>query len=221
MESVADRTKRVRKIITRLKKAYPDADCLLHYSTPLELLIATIMSAQCTDERVNKTTPAVFAKYATAADYAVAPTDELEALIRSCGTFRNKAKAIKAACTQIAEKHGGEVPRTMDALQGLDGVGRKTANVVLGTVFGVPAIIIDTHAMRLSGRLALASPHNVKQKYADKIEKELAEVVAPKHQTLFSHQLTWHGRFCCKARKPECPRCPIVALCPYPDKTEG
>ena len=221
MEPVADRKKRVRKIIAKLRKAYPDADCLLHYSTPLELLVATILSAQCTDDRVNMTTPTVFAKYKTAADYAGVPLEDLEPLIRSCGTFRNKAKAIKAACTQIVEKHDGEVPGTMDELYGLDGVGRKTANVVLGTAFGVPSIIVDTHALRLSGRLGLASPHNVKQKYADKIEKELIEVVPPKDQTLFSHQLTWHGRFCCKARKPNCPGCAIASLCPYPDKAEA
>ena len=220
MEPLADRKKRVKKITTKLKKAYPDAHCLLDHSGPLELLVATIMAAQCTDERVNKTTPTLFAKYKSAADFAAASTDELEPLIRSCGTFRNKAKAIKAACTEIAEKHGGEVPRDLATLSSLPGIGRKTANVVLATCFGVPGIIVDTHALRLSGRLGLATPHNVEKKYADKIEKELMEAVPERDWTLFSHLLTWHGRFCCSARRPECPRCPIEKLCPYPQKSK-
>ena len=221
MESLADRKKRVRKIIAKLGKQYPDVRCMLDFSTPLELLVATILSAQCTDERVNMTTPTLFRKYRTAKAYAGAPLEELEGLIKSCGTFRNKAKAIKAACTAIAETHGGEVPGTMDELHALDGVGRKTANVVLGNAFDVPSIIVDTHVLRLSGRLGLAKPHNVAKRYADKIEQELLEVVSPAARTRFSHLLTWHGRRCCAARKPRCPECVIDSLCPYPDKTQA
>ncbi len=219
MESLADRKARVRKIIAKLGKAYPDAHCLLDHSSPLELLVATILAAQCTDERVNKTTPALFKRFKSAADFAAAPIEELEGMIRSCGTFRNKARAIVACCKELVEKHGGQVPAEMAVLSNLPGVGRKTANVILGTCFGVPAIIVDTHALRLSGRLGLADPHNVEKKYADKIEKELAELAPQKDWTLFSHLLTFHGRYCCTARKPECPRCPVAALCPYEEKT--
>jgi len=219
MESIADRKKRVRKIITKLKKQYPDPRCMLDFSTPLELLVATILAAQCTDERVNMTTPTLFAKYRTARDYAEASLPELEGLIKSCGTFRNKAKAIKAACGEIVAKHGGEVPSTMEELHALTGIGRKSANVIMGCAFGVPSIIVDTHVLRLSGRLGLATPHNVEKKYADKIEKELLEVVPPKARTHFSHLLAWHGRHCCTARKPRCPECAIEKLCPYPDKS--
>ena len=219
MEPLADRKKRVRKIITRLKKAYPDPRCMLDFETPLELLVATILAAQCTDERVNRTTPTLFRKYRAAKDYAQAPLPELEGLIRSCGTFRNKAKAIKAACGEIVERHGGEVPDTMDELYALTGVGRKSANVIMGCAFAVPSVIVDTHVLRLSGRLGLATPHNVEKKYADKIERELLEILPRKARTLFSHLLAWHGRGCCTARKPRCPECAIETLCPCPDKS--
>jgi endonuclease-3 len=221
MEPVADRKKRVARLMAKLKKAYPDARCLLDHSSPLELLVATILAAQCTDERVNKTTPEVFARYKAAADYAAAAPDELEPLIRSCGTFRNKAKAIKAACQALVEKHGGQVPAEMEALSSLPGVGRKTANVVLANCFGVPGIIVDTHMIRVAGRLGLASPHNVEKKYAEKIEKELMEAVPQNDSTLFSHLMTFHGRRTCFARKPDCPSCAVTALCPYPEKTPG
>jgi endonuclease-3 len=221
MEPVADRKKRVAKLMAKLKKAYPDARCLLGHSSPLELLVATILAAQCTDERVNKTTPGVFARYKAAADYAAAAPDELEPLIRSCGTFRNKAKAIKAACQALVEKHGGQVPAEMEALSSLPGVGRKTANVVLANCFGVPGIIVDTHMIRVAGRLGLASPHNVEKKYAEKIEKELMDAVPQNDSTLFSHLMTFHGRRTCFARKPDCPSCAVTALCPYPEKTPG
>ena len=221
MESLTDRTARVSKIIARLQKEYGDARCLLDYSSPLELLVATVLAAQCTDERVNRTTPALFARYRSAADFAAAPPEDLEPIIRSCGTFRNKAKAIIACCKELAEKHGGQVPADMGVLSNLPGVGRKTANVVLANCFGVPAIIVDTHALRLSGRLGLADPHNVEKKYAEKIEKELMAAVPRTDWTLFSHLITFHGRRCCYARKPECPRCVVNALCPYPGKTAG
>lgn len=220
MEPVAERRKRVRKIITSLKKEYPDARCMLEFRTPLDLLVATILAAQCTDARVNVTTPTLFQKYETPADYAKAPQEELEGLIRSCGTFRRKAAAIRACCQAIIERHGGEVPRDLEALAALPGVGRKTGNVLLGNVFGVPSIIVDTHVLRLSGRLGLATPHNVEKKYADKVELELVEVVPRKDGTLFSHLIGFHGRAICVARKPRCPQCAINPLCPYPEKTE-
>jgi len=219
MESLADRKSRIRKIIARLRKAYPDARCLLDHENPLQLLVATILAAQCTDERVNKTTPALFKRFRSATDFAAAPLDELEQMIRSCGTFRNKARAIVACGKELAEKHGGQVPAEMDVLSRLPGVGRKTANVVLANCFDVPGIIVDTHMIRVAGRLGLADPHNVEKKYADKIEKELMEAVPRKQWTLFSHLMTFHGRRCCTARKPACPRCPVAALCPYPEKT--
>jgi len=221
MESLEERKKRVRKIISGLKKRYPDARCLLDHSNPLELLVATILAAQCTDERVNLTTPAVFERYRTAADYARAPLPRLEKLFKSCGTFRQKARAVKAACQALVERHGGEVPRDLAALASLPGVGRKTANVVVANAFGVPGIIVDTHVLRLSGRLGLATPHNVEKKYADKVEAELAEVVPKKDWTLFSHLLSFHGRHICKARRPACGECPIARLCPFPEKQTG
>jgi len=221
MEPLADRKKRARKIIAKLQKAYPDTRCLLDFNSPLELLIATILAAQCTDERVNLTTPTLFQRYRTARDYAEASLEDLEPLIRSCGTFRNKAKAIKAASQALVERHGGEVPASLDALSGLPGVGRKTANVVLANCFGVPSIIVDTHVLRVSGRLGLASPHNVEKKYADKIEQELMEAAPQEQWTLFSHLLTFHGRRCCHARTPSCPECPIEPLCPFPEKTRA
>ncbi len=220
MESLADRKARIGKIIAALKKEYSDAKCLLDYSSPLELLVATILAAQCTDERVNKTTPALFARFRSAADFAAAPIEELEGMIRSCGTFRNKARAIIACCAELAAKHGGKVPADMEVLSSLPGVGRKTANVVLANCFGVPGIIVDTHMIRVAGRLGLADPHNVEKKYAEKIERELAEAVARKDWTVFSHLMTFHGRRCCYARKPECSRCPVNRLCPWPEKHE-
>jgi len=220
MEKPADRKKRVRKIIACLKKVYPDVKCMLDFTNPLELMVGTILSAQCTDKRVNMTTPTIFGRYKTAADYAEAPLEDLEELFKSCGTFRNKAKAVKAACGEIVEKHGGEVPGDMERLHGLPGLGRKSANVILGCAFGVPSIIVDTHVVRLSGRLDLATPHFVEKKYAEKIERELLDIVPEKDRTLFSHLIGTHGRECCVARKPRCPDCPIRDLCPYPDKTE-
>jgi endonuclease-3 len=194
---------------------------MLDHQTPLDLLVATILAAQCTDARVNLTTPTVFAQYHTPADYANAPVEELERLFKSCGTFRQKARAVKACCQALIERHGGEVPADLDALAALPGVGRKTGNVVLGNCFGVPSLIVDTHVLRLSGRLGLASAHNVEKKYAGKVEQELLEVVPPKDRTLFSHLLAFHGRAICVARKPECPRCGIHEFCPFPDKTEA
>jgi endonuclease-3 len=209
-ESLPAKAARTEEIINRLRKAYPDAHCELNYSNPLELLIATILSAQCTDKQVNITTAELFKKYRTAADYAQAELSELEQEIRRLGFFRNKAKNIQAGCRKLVERHGGEVPRTMEELVQLDGVGRKTANVVLGNAFGInEGIVVDTHVSRLSQRLGLT-----REKTPEKIERDLEKLVPRKLWTLFSHLLIWHGRRRCTARKPDCPHCEVQALCP-------
>jgi endonuclease-3 len=182
----------------------------LNFRTPLELLIATILSAQCTDKRVNIVTAELFAKYRTAADYANAPLADIEAAIRTTGFFRNKAKNIQACCRKLVERHGGEVPRTMEELHSLDGVGRKTANVVLGNAFGINVgVVVDTHVGRLSKRLGLTRHDD-----PVKVEQDLMKLVPQDEWTLFSHWLIWHGRRRCAARKPDCAHCEIAALCP-------
>ncbi|HUW34322.1 MAG TPA: endonuclease III [Planctomycetota bacterium] len=220
-ESTDDKKKRVKEIIKRLEKEYPDARVLLDYSSPLELLVATILAAQCTDARVNQNTPAIFKQFKTAKDYADAPLPVLEKFFKPCGFFRNKSKAVKACCQALVENHGGSVPDHPEALYSLPGVGRKTANVALGNAFGRPAVIVDTHVLRVSGRLGLASEKNVKQKYADKIEQELMEITPEKQWTHLSHLLSFHGRRICVAAKPKCPICPVNDLCPYPNKTKA
>lgn len=209
-ETTEAKATRIRQIIAGLQKAYPDAHCELNFSNPLELLIATILSAQCTDKRVNIVTTTLFERYQSAADYANAPLAELEEAIKTTGFFRNKAKNIKACCRALVEKHGGEVPRSMDELYALDGVGRKTANVVLGNAFNINVgIVVDTHVTRLAHRLGLT-----KQTDAVKIEQELVKLVPQEKWTLFSHWLIWHGRRRCDARKPDCVHCEIAPLCP-------
>ena len=191
-------------------KVYPGAHCELDFRNPLELLIATILSAQCTDKRVNMVTPALFKKYRTAADYAKAPQPELERAIRSTGFFRNKTKSIRAATSTIDKKFGGKVPDSMEKLRELPGVGRKTANVVLGNAFHKDeGIVVDTHVMRLSQRLRLT-----KQTDPEKIERDLMKLVPRKHWTNWSHWLIWHGRRRCYARKPDCSQCEVFRLCP-------
>lgn len=201
--------KRGREIVRGLQKLYPDAECALHHSSPLQLLMATILSAQCTDERVNLVTPDLFRKYPDAAALADADPAALEQLIHSTGFFRNKARSLIAMATSLTELHAGEVPDTMEALVELAGVGRKTANVILGTCFGRPAITVDTHVKRLSGRLGLTN-------HTDpvKIERDLMKVLPEEDWTLTSHRLIWHGRRICKARKPACIECGIASLCP-------
>ena len=209
-ETKEGKAARVKKIIAGLKKTYPDAHCELNYSNPLELLIATILSAQCTDKRVNLVTADLFKKYHSAADYAAAPTSELEQAIKTTGFFRNKTKSIKTAAQAIVERHGGKVPRTMEELLTLGGVGRKTANVVLGNAFAVNVgLVVDTHVARLSQRLGLT-----REKDPQKIEQQLMAIVPQDEWTLFSHWLIWHGRRRCYARAPDCPNCEIKALCP-------
>ena len=209
-ESPAATAARLRSISAALKQAYPTAHCELNYSKPLELLIATILSAQCTDKQVNLVTAELFKKHRSAADFANAPLAELENDIRRIGFFRNKAKNIKSCCRRLVEHHLGEVPRTMEELTALDGVGRKTANVVLGNAFNVNVgVVVDTHVSRLSQRLGLT-----KQQTPEKIEQDLMKLVPQEHWTMFSHWLIWHGRRRCSARKPDCASCELRALCP-------
>ncbi len=204
------RTPPISGLIAALGRAYPDAHCELDFSNPLELLIATILSAQCTDKRVNMVTPALFARCKAARDYARLSQSSLEAMIRSAGFYRNKAAAIRAACRDIAEKHGGRVPETMDALTALHGVGRKTANVILGNAFGRnDGVVVDTHVSRLSRRLGLT-----KQKTPEKIETDLMTLVPRGQWAMFSHWLIWHGRRRCYARGPDCEHCELAKLCP-------
>ena len=202
-------TQRVKKILPVLKKAFPNAKTALNFRNPLELLIATILSAQCTDARVNMVTEDLFKKYKSARHWAGADIKEIESDIRTTGFYHNKAHNIKAACTEIAEQFDGKVPDTIEKLTALPGVGRKTANVVLGNAFGYPAIACDTHVIRLSRRLGL-SPNSD----TVKLEFDLAEIVPEKSWTLFSHLLIFHGRNVCKARKPDCENCPISKHCP-------
>jgi len=208
-ETAEAKAARLKKIIGGLQKTYPEAHCELNFRNPLELLVATILSAQCMDKRVNIVTAELFKKYRSAADYANADTAEFEQDIKSTGFYRNKAKNIQACCRALVEKHSGQVPRTMAELTQLGGVGRKTANVVLGTAFGVnDGVVVDTHVARLAQRLGLT-----RQKDPEKMEQELMRLVPRKLWTLFAHWLIWHGRRRCDARKPDCPNCEIAKLC--------
>jgi len=206
---------RVRKILERLDAAYPRAQCALAHRNPLQLLVATILSAQCTDERVNQVTGSLFQKYRTAEDFATADPREFEQEIRPTGFFRNKTRSILGAGKLLVEKFRGQVPRTMEELLELPGVARKTANVVLGTAFGVTSgVVVDTHVSRLAQRLDLSRDTDPK-----KIEQDLMKIIPQKRWIEFSHQLIWHGRLVCQARKPRCPECPVEDLCYSKDKT--
>jgi endonuclease-3 len=196
-------------LLSILERLYPDARCALDHRNALELLVATILSAQCTDERVNQVTPALFERYPNAAAFAAADLEELESLIRSTGFYHNKARAIRECCADIVAKHGGQVPRTLEELTPLRGVGRKTANVVLGNAYGVPGLVVDTHVSRLAARLGLT-----REKDAVKIEFALMPLVPRERWTLFSHWLILHGRRVCIARKPRCSICPLRPHCP-------
>jgi endonuclease-3 len=201
---------RALEVAQRLKKEYPEATCALIHETPFELLIATILSAQCTDERVNIVTKELFARYSTPAALAAVPIKRLEKLIQSTGFFRNKAKNIHGCCRALAQEHGGQVPADMDKLVKLPGVGRKTANVVLGTAFRIASgVVVDTHVTRLSQRLGLT-----KHEDAVKIERDLIEQLPQEEWIDFSHRLIWHGRRICKARKPLCGSCVLEDICP-------
>jgi endonuclease-3 len=204
--------RRAAKILAGLYRAYPDAHCALDFQSPLDLYVATVLSAQCTDERVNKTTPALFAICRKPEDYLALGTERLEEMIRPTGFFRAKTRNILAGCRVILETFGGELPRTMEELITIPGCGRKTANVILGNAFGIPGITVDTHVQRLSKRLELAF-----EKDPVKIEGELQQIFPEEDWTQLSHSLIWHGRQICIARRPLCERCPIRPLCPYPE----
>jgi endonuclease-3 len=209
-ESFKAKAARCAEILRKLDAAYPNAHCELNFTKPLELLIATILSAQCTDKQVNIVTAQVFKKYKTAADYANASLPDLEQDLRSIGLYRNKAKNIQACCRTLLEKHGGKVPASMEELVQLGGVGRKTANVVLGNAFNInEGVVVDTHVARLSGRLDFT-----RETKAEKIEEALQALVPVEQWTMVSHWLIWHGRRRCYARNPDCPGCEVKELCP-------
>lgn len=213
VESLAKKKERVEKIIDVFEKVYGDADCTLDYSSALELLIATQLAAQCTDARVNLTTPALFKKYPDVYAFAYANELELREMIKSCGFYKNKAKNIIGCCQKLISDFGGEVPSTMDELLSLPGVGRKTANLVLGDIFGIPGIVVDTHATRLSNRFGLTT-----HKDPYKIELDLMKVVPKDKWSWFCHCLVEHGRAYCKAQKPDCQNCPMAEFCPTYNK---
>ena len=215
-ESDREKKARARRILRALRAAYPDAAVALRWNTPLELLVATILSAQCTDERVNQVTESLFKRYHTARDWARARPAGLEREIFSTGFYKAKAKAIIGTARVLADRQGGEVPRTVEALTALPGVGRKTANVVLGNAFGIPALAVYTHVSRVSQRLGLAQGQD-----AETIHEELCRVFPRAGWTGTTHLLIIHGRRACHARRPACPGCPVRALCPWPSKPMG
>lgn len=212
-ESLSDKKSRAKKILSLLEGEYPNAKCHLNFDGPFELLIGCILSAQCTDKRVNEVTPGLFKKYKSSFEFSQADQSELEQDIHSCGFYRAKAKSIINCSKALVEEHGGEVPKTMDELTNLAGVGRKTANVVLGNYFGIPGIIVDTHIKRLSTRLGLTTNSD-----PTKIEYDLNELVPEEKWTIFSNSLGDHGRTVCHARKPMCAECIISHLCPSAGK---
>ena len=215
-ETAVAKRARARKILTLLQRAYPDAKIALNFSTPLELLVATILSAQCTDERVNMVTPGLFRKYPTAQALATADPMKLEGDIRSTGFFRAKTRSLLGMARGLVERHDGVVPADRDALTALPGVGLKTANVVLGNAFGQDALAVDTHVFRVSQRLGLA-----KSEDAEEIHDQLVDVLPRARLTQGTHLLIIHGRRTCVARKPACPKCSVRALCPWPGKTRS
>ena len=210
MVVTAESKRHAGRVARQLGRSYPDATCSLDFDNPLELLVAAILSAQCTDQRVNLVTRDLFRKYPTAADYARAPLPQLERDIRSTGFFRNKAKNIRGCCRTLLERHDGRMPRELDELVELPGVGRKTANVVLGTAFGVASgVVVDTHVGRVSRRLGLAS-----QKDPVKVERDLMDQIPKKQWVAFGHRMVQHGRHVCTARRPKCGECPLASICP-------
>jgi endonuclease-3 len=213
-ESIKSKAERTEQILEILKQEFPDARCSLNFETPLQLLLATILSAQCTDERVNIVTRELFKKYKTCSDFADAPIEDLEDMVKSTGFYRNKAKSLKTCCEALMSDHDGEVPDTMEALTPLAGVGRKTANVVLGNAFGKEeGVVVDTHVRRISNLLRLTRKQD-----PVKIEDDLVKIVPRTDWTLFSHLLIRHGRRTCIARRPDCADCPIAELCPSAGK---
>jgi endonuclease III len=214
-KTAADRSRRVKEILARLDEMYPGATCALHHGNPWELLVATILSAQCTDKRVNEVTPGLFAKYPTPRDFAAVRQEVLANDIRSTGFFNNKAKSLVGAAKKVVGEFGAEVPRTMDEMLTIPGAARKTANVVLGTAYGIAAgVVVDTHVQRIARRLDLT-----KNTEPIKIEQDLMKVIPQEKWILFSHQIILHGRALCVARKPKCAECRLDPLCYAPDKT--
>lgn len=205
-----DQRDRAADILRRLKKKYPEAKCELDFTTPLELAVAAILAAQCTDKRVNMVTPALFKKYRSAKDFAEVPQETLEEDVRSTGFYRNKAKAIRALGAALVERHGGEVPDDFEALLALPGIGRKTANLLMADAFKRPGLIVDTHQIRVNQRLGLT-----KNTDAEKIEMDLRATLPEADWSAWSHLVTWHGRYTCLARKPACAECPLQELCPF------
>jgi endonuclease-3 len=201
---------RIPKIISILKKVHPDAKCQLNFKTPFELVISTILSAQCTDAKVNEITPSLFKKYKNAKGFATAPTNKLEQDIRPTGFYKNKTKSIQNCCRNLIEQHGGKVPEDMDALVKLPGIGRKTANAIRVHAFGKQGIVVDTHMLRVSERLGFT-----KGKNADKVEQQLNEMVPKNQWSVFSNVINMHGRRVCTAKKPRCSTCQIRQLCPF------
>jgi endonuclease-3 len=218
---MAPRTRRraptppIGKIIDALEQAHPDAKLALDFSTPLELLVALILAAQCTDAKVNEVTATLFKRFRTARDFADVAQEELEQWVRPTGFYRQKAKAVRACCRGLVERFGGAVPQDFDALLTLPGVGRKTANILRGNAFGIPGIGVDTHVGRLAQRLGLTQQND-----PDKIEADLVKIVPAAKQIRFCHLLQYHGRRICATRRPDCPACNLLPFCPYPDKTE-
>ena len=209
------KSEKIQYILDRLEQLYPTAECALNYTEPYELLIATRLSAQCTDERVNKVTPALFKRYPTLQSFAEADFDELCELVHSCGFYRAKAKSIIEMSQAILQRFDGKVPDTIEDLTSLSGVGRKTANLICGDIYGKPAIIADTHCIRLSNRLGLANSTN-----PEFVERQLKATIPAERQTKFCHNLVHHGRAVCDARKPDCDRCPLTEVCTYYKKSK-
>jgi endonuclease-3 len=210
-ETAAARAQRASRIRRRLARAYPDAHCALHFRTPFELLIATILSAQCTDQKVNEVTRVLFRAYPTPRALADADPADVEAIVRPTGFYRQKTKSIQATARDVAARFGGSVPKTLVELTTLRGVARKTANVVLGTAFGIPGLAVDTHMKRVNQRLALTNSDD-----PDQIERDLMKLVPEPEWTVYTHRVIHHGRVCCDARRPRCDECPIRADCPWP-----
>ena len=212
--NVAELKRRARKILPLIERLYPDARVMLEFRTPLQLLVATILAAQCTDARVNQVTPALFRRFRTAQDFAEADPAALEGMIRSTGFFRSKARSVIGCCRAMLERHGGEVPRTLEALTALPGVGRKTANVVLWNAFRIPGLAVDTHVGRVATRIGLAASDD-----PDSIEAQVCVLFPQERWGIVTHLIGFHGRKTCFARKPNCPGCAIRSLCDFPGKT--
>lgn len=215
-KTVSAQKERALEVVQRLEAEYPDATCSLDYTNPVQLMVSTILAAQCTDERVNIVTKSLFKQHKNAKDFANAPEGELEEAVRTCGFYRQKAKSIREACRDLVEKHGGKVPGSMEELVKLRGVGRKTANVLMAECFEPVGVIVDTHCKRLSNRLGFTTKSD-----PDKIEQDIMKLLPREHWRMYSHCMVFHGRAVCNARSPRCSQCVVRDLCPFPDTREG